>query len=73
MKRDDNKAEVADIFRVYGNDYSKDYPLPYSHKKVMDHIRACRTAKLGGHVEQCDTCCFKRNAYNSCGDRHCQK
>jgi len=73
MKRDDDKPEVADIFRIYGTDYSKNHPLPYGHKKVMHHITACRTAKLGGHVEQCDSCGFKRNAYNSCRDRHCPK
>jgi len=73
MKKDDNKPEVADIFRIYGNDYSKNHSLPYTHKKVMHHITVCRTAELGGHMEQCDKCGFKRNAYNSCRDRHCPK
>ena len=73
MKRDDNKPEVADIFRIYGNDYLKNHSLPYAHKKVMHHIKVCRTAELGGHMEQCDKCGFKRNAYNSCRDRHCPK
>jgi predicted Zn-ribbon and HTH transcriptional regulator len=73
MTRDDSKPEVADIFRIYGNDYLKNNTLPYAHKKVMHHIAVCRTAKLGGHVEQCDSCGFKRNAYNSCRDRHCPK
>jgi predicted Zn-ribbon and HTH transcriptional regulator len=73
MTRDDSKPEVADIFRIYGNDYLKNNMLPYAHKKVMHHIAVCRTAKLGGHVEQCDSCGFKRNAYNSCRDRHCPK
>ena len=36
-------------------------------------IEACRTAALGGHVEQCDTCGHQRIAYNSCRDRHCPK
>jgi hypothetical protein len=73
MKRDDTKPEVADIFRIYGVRYLKTHTLPYAHKKVMHHISACRTAQLGGHVEQCDSCGFKRNAYNSCRDRHCPK
>jgi hypothetical protein len=72
MKRTD-KPEVADIFRVYGNDYVKNHSLPYAHKKVMRHITVCRTAELGGHIEQCDSCGFQRNAYNSCRDRHCPK
>jgi hypothetical protein len=72
MKRID-KPEVADIFRAYGDDYRKNRCLPHAHKKVMHHITACRTAELGGHIEQCDRCGFKRNAYNSCRDRHCPK
>jgi len=41
--------------------------------KTMHHIQVCRSAVLGGHVEQCDHCGFERNAYNSCRDRHCPK
>jgi hypothetical protein len=39
----------------------------------MAAIEACRTAALGGHVEQCDDCGLVRIAYNSCRDRHCPK
>jgi hypothetical protein len=73
MKRTANKPEVADIFRIYGSDYLKNDSLPYVHKKVMHHIKACRTAELGGHMEQCNNCGYQRNAYNSCRDRHCPK
>ena len=40
---------------------------------VMTAIAVCRTAFLGGHLEQCDQCGHQRNAYNSCGNRHCPK
>src|ERR1035438_4013216 len=39
----------------------------------MRAIQACRTLALGGHVEQCDTCGFTRQSYNSCRNRHCPK
>lgn len=39
----------------------------------MGAIAACRTAALGGHVEQCDDCGATRIAYNSCRNRHCPK
>jgi hypothetical protein len=39
----------------------------------MRHIQTCRTAALGGHVEQCNKCGFEKIAYNSCRDRHCPK
>lgn len=39
----------------------------------MSAIEQCRTAALGGHVEQCDACGHQRIAYNSCRNRHCPK
>lgn len=33
----------------------------------------CRTARLGGHVQQCPDCDTLRIAYNSCRNRHCPK
>ena len=41
----------------------------------MRAIEVCRTATLGGHVEQCNNghCQYTRNAYNSCRNRHCPK
>ena len=37
----------------------------------MTAIEQCRTAALGGHVEQCDRCSHRRVWYNSCRNRHC--
>lgn len=67
------RFEVADIFRRYGDGYRKINPLSLEQTKVMHHIEICRTAVLGGHVEQCDQCAFERISYNSCRDRHCPK
>jgi hypothetical protein len=39
----------------------------------MSAIEQCRTAALGGHVEQCDQCGHQRVSFNSCRDRHCPK
>lgn len=68
-----NKHEVADIFRLYGKAYREQNNLPYKKLKVMHKIEICRTAQLGGHIEQCDECGYERIAYNSCRDRHCPK
>ncbi len=57
--------EVADIFRLYGKAYQEQTNLSYKKLKVMHKIKICRTARLGGHVEQCDQCGFERIAYNS--------
>ena len=39
----------------------------------MRAVSACRTEKLGGHLEKCNVCGFERPAYNSCRNRHCPK
>lgn len=65
--------EVADIFNLYGDQYRQNNSLSYEQIKVMRHIQTCRTAKLGGHVEQCNECGFEKISYNSCRDRHCPK
>ncbi len=68
-----NTPEVADVLRCYGDQYRNTHAVSYKQNKVMNHIQACRSAKLGGHVEQCNECGFERIAYNSCRDRHCPK
>src|SRR5215813_9211820 len=65
--------EVADIFRQHGYDFRLTHSLSPEQRRVMRAIERCRTATLGGHVEQCDTCGHQRIAYNSCRDRHCPK
>jgi hypothetical protein len=65
--------ELADIFRAYGEPYRQAHPLPRAQLKVMRAIESCRTAALGGHLQQCDRCGYQRPAYNSCRNRHCPK
>jgi hypothetical protein len=67
--------EVADIFRRHGDAFraAQGGRLLPDQRRVMAAIEACRTATLGGHIEQCDDCGLVRIAYNSCRDRHCPK
>jgi hypothetical protein len=67
--------EVADIFRRHGEAFRQVHVghLGRVERRVMGAITACRTAVLGGHVEQCDDCGITRIAYNSCRNRHCPK
>ena len=65
--------ELADVLRLYGEQYRRARPVPPPHLKVMQAVQLCRTAHLGGHMEQCDRCGFQRPAYNSCRNRHCPK
>jgi hypothetical protein len=67
--------EVADIFRRHGDAFraAQGSRLSQAQRRVMAAIEACRTAALGGHVEQCEDCGEVRVAYNSCRNRHCPK
>src|SRR5271167_2949607 len=67
--------EVADIFRRHGEAFRQAHAghLGGVERRIMGAITACRTAVLGGHVEQCDDCGATRIAYNSCRNRHCPK
>jgi putative transposase/transposase-like zinc-binding protein len=65
--------EVADVFRQYGAAYRQHHALSRDQQRVMTAIERCRTAALGGHLEQCDQCGHQRPVYNSCRNRHCPK
>ena len=67
----EQKLELADIFRNL--DASFVNSLPAAQRNVARNIVDCRTAALGGHIEQCDQCGHQQIAYNSCRDRHCPK
>jgi predicted aldo/keto reductase-like oxidoreductase len=50
--------ELADVLRRHGPTYREVHADSLSHEqhRVMAAIEQCRTAALGGHVEQCDAC-----------------
>jgi hypothetical protein len=65
--------EVADILRHHIVDYQQAYPLCPQHYKIIYDLLNCRTAYLGGHIQQCNHCGAQRIMYNSCRNRHCPK
>ena len=71
----EHRLEVADVFRTYGDDFLArwDRVLSRAQRKAFDDIRACRTAALGGHLDQCDQCGHCSISYNSCRNRSCPK
>lgn len=66
-------VEVGDIFREFGPSYRASNRLPVRILKAMRAIERCRTATLGGHIDECDACGYVRISYNSCRNRHCPK
>jgi len=65
--------EIAHILQKHIEDYKSQYRLGPEHLKIVSDLLNCRTAKLGGRVERCDTCGSLRIAYHSCRNRHCPK
>ena len=67
--------EVADLVRTAGEAFierSRQW-IRWKHVKVLRAIAACRTAVLGGHIDQCTRCGHRAISYNSCRNRHCPK
>jgi len=52
------QLEVADIIRSAGTDFIERnrHWLRWTHIKVLRAIARCRTAALGGHIDQCTRC-----------------
>jgi Putative transposase/Transposase zinc-binding domain len=68
--------EVADLIRAAGDAFLERnrHWLRCKHSKVLRAIRRCRTAALGGHLDECTRCGHRAPiSYNSCRDRHCPK
>jgi Putative transposase/Transposase zinc-binding domain len=68
--------EVADLIRSAGTAFLERnrHWLRWTHIKVLLAIARCRTAALGGHLDQCSRCGYRAaTSYNSCRNRHCPK
>jgi hypothetical protein len=65
--------EIAHILQKRIEDYKRQYRLGPEHAKILSDLLNCRTAKLGGRVDRCDTCGSLRITYHSCRNRHCPK
>src|SRR5215469_219877 len=67
--------EVADLVRAAGDAFierSRKW-ITWKHVKVLLAIARCRTAALGGHLDECTCCGYRAISYNSCRNRHCPK
>src|SRR5882672_933767 len=68
--------EVADLIRSAGAAFLERNRqwLSWKHIKVLLAIARCRTAALGGHLDECTRCGHRATiSYNSCRNRHCPK
>src|SRR5271156_5064465 len=67
--------EVADLVRSAGDAFIEGSHkwITWKHVKVLLAIARCRTAALGGHLDECTRCGHRAISYNSCRNRHCPK
>ena len=67
--------EVADIIRSAGDRFigRNQSHLSWQQLKVFRAIQHCRTAALGGHLDQCSRCGHRAISFFSCRNRHCPK
>jgi hypothetical protein len=59
--------------RLHGEAFAQRHALSPEQWKVLHDMVACRTARLGGHLDVCAACGFEQPSYNSCRNRHCPK
>jgi hypothetical protein len=68
--------EVADLIRTAGAAFIERNRqwIRWKHVKVLLAIARCRTAALGGHLDECTRCGHRATiSFNSCRNRHCPK
>lgn len=71
----EERLEVADVFRQHEQEFFErwGHTICAQQRRAFRDICACRTAALGAHVQQCDSCSQQIIAYDSCRNRHCPK
>ena len=65
--------DFADIVRAHRAELESVTRLGTRQRRVLTDIETCRTAALGGHLDQCTQCGYEHPSYNSCRNRHCPK
>lgn len=66
-----SKFTIQDIFKFYGDEYTKKHKLSLSQWNVFNAIKKCGTKELGFHICTCQECGEEYFGYNSCRNRHC--
>ena len=68
------RFELADIVRQHRATLESELHLSLEQRRALTDIAQCRTAALGGHLDECsEHCGYEQPSYNSCRNRHCPK
>ena len=70
-----HRPELADVVRTHQQDFLARWNpvLSREQRKALRDIGQCRSAALGGRIQQCDQCGHRVILYNSCRNRNCPK
>lgn len=62
---------IQDVFERFLPEYAESRDFSGRQYLAVKCIQACRTAEMGAHVSECDSCHIRSIHYNSCKNRHC--
>jgi hypothetical protein len=65
--------DIGAILRRFAQQHGQTALLSGAQRQALNDLGACRTAALGGRIEQCNSCGQREFVYNSCRNRHCPK
>jgi hypothetical protein len=66
-----HKTTIQSLLQQGYQAYERQHPLPGYVRRAVQAMLACRTARLGGHVQACPEGHVARIWYNSCRHRMC--
>lgn len=73
MENKRTTVDLAQIFASRAEHFLASNRYSNAQKDAFNAIIKYRTAQLGGHIQSCNSCSHKRQAYNSRRNRHFPK
>jgi Transposase zinc-binding domain len=59
-------STVQELFHTFYPTYKETYKLSMEQAKAATNMMNCRTASMGGHSYECESCSHSLVRYNSC-------
>jgi hypothetical protein len=70
---DETALDIGAILRRCYDQTGRCAALSEEQRQAVSDLGNCRTARLGGRIEQCPKCGQQEFVYNSCRNRHCPR
>lgn len=66
-----DNVTIQDVFKRFMPRYALNHDFSSEQSMTAKCILKCRTAEMGAHVSECESCHATTIHYNSCKNRHC--